>query len=373
MHELKPTTETATAGRSRRQKGSDSPSLPDDECRNPAQRVHNTSQARGIALDGVACEILDAFTVDVEDYFQVSAFEDRIDRDAWSRYPSRVVGNTQRLLDLLDQHATKATFFILGWTAREYPRLVEEIRDRGHEIGSHSFWHRLVYNQTPDEFLLDLRDSLKAIEDASGVRATCYRAPSFSITRRSEWALEILVQEGILVDSSIYPIHHDRYGMPDSELIIHRRETSAGSILEFPPAVLQMRYWNMPVSGGGYFRLYPQRLTASCINKIHRRRQPFMFYVHPWEIDPDQPKLPSSSRWSTWRHRVNLKSTFAKLSLLLERYRFGTVSDAIAAHAKVTAYPPEAPPARSADTEPFALAPPTSMNSAKTRHAIPRR
>jgi polysaccharide deacetylase family protein (PEP-CTERM system associated) len=288
--------------------------------------------------------MLNAFTIDVEDYFQVSAFEDRIDRAAWKTYPSRVVGNTLRLLDLLDRRSTRATFFVLGWTAVEYPELMATIRDRGHELGSHSFWHRLVYRQTPAEFRIDLRDSLRAIEDASGVAVTCYRAPSFSITKKSQWALDVLAEEGIRIDSSIYPIHHDRYGMPDSEPWIHHRVTSAGPLLEFPPAVLKTRVGNVPVSGGGYFRLYPKRFTASCIRRVNRAGQPFMFYVHPWEVDPAQPKLPSSSRVKTWRHRVNLKSTYAKLDALLTRFSFGTMSDSISHardnSARLTATPP---------------------------------
>ncbi len=270
--------------------------------------------------------ILNALTVDVEDYFQVSAFEDKVARDQWSSYPSRVVDNTYRLLDLFDRHQTKATFFVLGWTAKKYPQLVEEIYHRGHELGSHSFWHRLVYDQTPDEFRSDLRDSIKAIEDACGERVTCYRAPSFSITKRSEWALEILVEEGIEIDSSIYPIYHDRYGMPDAEHGIHQRETSAGPITEFPPSVLKTRLGNLPVSGGGYFRLYPKRLTTACITRINRRGQPYMFYMHPWEVDPKQPKVPSSSSARTLRHRINLKTTYSKLEGLLKRFKFSTLS-----------------------------------------------
>lgn len=306
--------------------------------------------------------MLNAFTVDVEDYYQVSAFEDQIDRGAWHGYPSRVVANTQRLLDLLDQHATKATFFVLGWTAREFPQLVEEIRDRGHELGSHSFWHRLVYRQTPDEFRMDLRDSIKAIADAAGVRVICYRAPSFSITRKSQWALEILAEEGIEVDSSIYPIYHDRYGMPDAQPGIHRREMQSGTIVEFPPTVLQTRLFNIPVSGGGYFRLYPRRFTSACIKRVNRRQHPFMFYVHPWEVDPAQPRLPSSSRISTWRHRVNLHSTHAKLDCVLKRARFGRLSESIGDHLAR-----QADPGTATDVQPSAVRPADSQLSSVVR------
>lgn len=291
--------------------------------------IKRDSQAKIANANAVHAPLLNAFTVDVEDYYQVSAFEDRISHDDWHDYPSRVVNNTQRLLDLLDLHETTATFFILGWTARHYPYLVREIHDRGHELGSHSYWHQLIYTQTPKEFRGDLRESLKAIEDASGERVTCYRAPSFSITKRSEWALEILVEEGIEIDSSIYPIHHDRYGMPDSTPEIHLRRTKSGTILEFPPAILQTFFGNLPISGGGYFRLYPRRVTHTGIKSLHRKRRPYMFYVHPWEIDPHQPRLPSSSRLKTWRHRVNLRSTYSKLEHLLASHEFGTITAAI--------------------------------------------
>lgn len=274
-------------------------------------------------------DIVNAFTVDVEDYFQVSAFEKYIRRDKWDSFPSRVVASTHRMLRLLDRYQVRATFFVLGWVASRYPQLVEDIRDRGHELGSHGFWHRLVYRQSPHEFRIDLRDSVHAIEDAAGVRVSCYRAPSFSITKLSEWALEILVEEGIEVDSSIYPVRHERYGMPYSDANIHRRETNSGPIVEFPLAVLRTRFWNMPVSGGGYFRLYPLRLTISCLEKINRSRHPYVFYVHPWEIDPDQPKLPINSRLKTWRHRVNLKTTYSKLDILMRRFRFSTMSETI--------------------------------------------
>ncbi len=276
--------------------------------------------------------MLNAFTVDVEDYYQVSAFEDQIDRNKWPSYPSRVVNNTQRLLDLLDKHE-QGDVFRSRLDRREFPHLVEEIRDRGHEIGSHSFWHRLVYQQTPDEFRIDLRDSLKAIEDASGVRVTCYRAPSFSITKRSQWALEILAEEGIEVDSSIYPIYHDRYGMPDSEPRIHRRETKSGSILEFPPAVLQTRFWNIPVSGGGYFRLYPYRLTVGCMKRSIAADSRTCSTSTPGRSMQNSRDCRAVHASETWRHRVNLKSTFAKLDLLLRHCRFGTLRESILAYA----------------------------------------
>lgn len=271
--------------------------------------------------------MLNAFTVDVEDYFQVSGFEDHVDRRDWASYPSRVVDNTHRLLDLLDRHATRATFFVLGWTAHHYPELVAEIRRRGHELGSHSYWHRLIYRQTPDEFRRDLRDSIAAIQDAAGVRVTSYRAPSFSITVESQWALDVLAEEGITVDTSVFPIHHDRYGIPGSEPGIHSR---CDRLVEFPPSVLSTPLANVPISGGGYFRLYPYRFTVRCVRRLHHAGQPYMFYIHPWEIDPDQPKLPSSSRLASWRHRVNLRTTARKLDRLLSEFQFGAIGEVLA-------------------------------------------
>ena len=278
--------------------------------------------------------MLNAFTVDVEDYFQVSAFERHIGREVWPGFESRVAHGVYRLLDLLGRHNTLATFYVLGWVAERFPELVRDIQSAGHEIGSHSYWHRLVYELSPDEFRDDLAQSLRAIEDATGQPVTNYRAPSFSITRRSLWALDVLAEHGITCDSSIFPIHHDRYGIPNARPNIHRLDTACGSLWEFPPSVSRVGNVNLPVSGGGYFRLYPFSFTARCLRKINRTGQPFMFYVHPWELDPDQPRLHAGSRLSRWRHRVNLATTEAKLDRLLARFRFGTVSQAIAAEAQ---------------------------------------
>ena len=273
--------------------------------------------------------ITNAFTVDVEDYYHVTAFENRIQRQHWNRYESRVVASTNRLLEMLDRNKTRGTFFILGWVAHQHPQLVRDIFRAGHEIGSHSYWHQLIYNQTPDEFRSDLRLSRDVLQDILGQAITLYRAPSFSITQRSLWALEILAEEGFKIDSSIFPTYHDRYGIRDAPTEIHLIPTNGGSIWEFPPAVLKTRLGNLPISGGGYFRLYPLWLINRCVKKMNRSGQPYMFYVHPWEVDPDQPKLPSHSRVKTWRHRVNLKTTFSKLDLLLKRFQFGTMSDVL--------------------------------------------
>ena len=274
--------------------------------------------------------ILNAFTVDVEDYFQVSAFERFISRASWDELPSRVVSSTRRLLAILERHQVRGTFFVLGWVARKFPGLVREIQAGGHEIGSHSYWHRLIYTQTRSEFRTDLRQSKHVLEDITGQPITAFRAPSFSITRRSLWALEILVEEGFKADSSIFPTHHDRYGIPGARPEIHTLHTPAGTLLEFPPSIARWSRLALPAGGGGYFRLYPYRLTTSLLSHINRREQrPFMFYVHPWEVDPEQPRLSAGSGWSRFRHYVNLATTEHKLGRLLQDFPCGTMADVL--------------------------------------------
>jgi polysaccharide deacetylase family protein (PEP-CTERM system associated) len=277
--------------------------------------------------------IVNAFTVDVEDYFQVSAFEKHIPRDQWDRWESRVEANTHRILQLLDRHGVKATFFVLGWIAERYPELVREIHACGHEIGSHTYWHRLIYEQTPAEFRADLRRSRDVLQATIGQPVTAHRAASFSITKQSLWALEILVEEGFLVDSSVFPIHHDRYGIPGAEPRLHRLITAAGPLWEFPPSVARFAGLNVPVSGGGYFRLYPLPWTLYCLRRINRvQRQPFVVYFHPWEFDPGQPRI-RASQLSRFRHYVNLSRNQRKLDGLLRRFHFGRLYDAIARQA----------------------------------------
>ena len=275
--------------------------------------------------------MLNVFTVDVEDYYQVSAFERHVDRARWDDFPSRVVDNTHRLLRLLDRHQVQGTFFVLGWVARRHPELVRSIGVAGHELASHGFWHRLVYNQTPDEFRRDLRDSREAIAAAAGAVVTMYRAPSFSITARSLWALDVLIEEGFTVDASVFPIRHDRYGLPHAARALHRLPTPTGeSIWEFPASTARLIGMNLPVAGGGYFRLYPWNITRRLLGRINTtEQQPFMFYTHPWEIDPDQPRIAGPGLRSRFRHYVNLASTAGKLERLLERFQFTTLGNAV--------------------------------------------
>lgn len=281
------------------------------------------------AHDGLP--MLNALSVDVEDYYQVTAFEPWITRRQWGAMPSRVVANTKRVLDLFDEHGARATFFVLGWTARRHPRLVREIRARGHQVGSHSYWHRLVYHLSPSEFRRDLRASRAVLEDALGERIDAYRAPSFSIARPSLWALDVLAEEGFRIDSSIFPVRRDRYGIPNAPRDVHELHLAGGSLWEFPLSVVRVLRQNVPVSGGGYFRLYPWRFSSAALQQINRRGQPFVFYFHPWEIDPEQPRITAPWR-SRWRHYVNLESTERKLKLLLRTFRFGRVSDVLKVH-----------------------------------------
>ncbi len=276
--------------------------------------------------------MLNALTVDVEDYFQVSGFESSVARHDWDHFPSRVVDNTRRLLDVLAQQDVTGTFFVLGWVADKYPDLVRQIDAAGHEIGSHSYWHRLVYELDPREFREDLRQSRRVLEDAIGRSVTAFRAPSFSIIRRSLWALEILAEEGFEIDSSIFPIRHDRYGIPDAPRKIHSIPTPAGNIVEIPMSVARLSGVPVPAGGGGYFRLYPYTFTRHLMARINASGRPVVFYIHPWELDPGQPVVRGVSFPARRRHRINLASTAARLQRLLGDFRFGTVSDVLQAH-----------------------------------------
>ena len=268
--------------------------------------------------------IQNALTVDVEDYFQVSAFAKSIKHDEWDSHSLRVEKNTQRLLDLFDEAQVKATFFVLGWVADRVPQLVKEIADRGHEVASHGYSHQLIYNQTPEVFREETIRSKKLLEDLSQQPVHGYRAASYSITRKSLWALDILAEAGFVYDSSIFPIRHDRYGIPDAEDAPHILTTPGGhSLIEFPLSTAKIFNHKFPVAGGGYFRLYPYALTKAGLRQINRRNQPFIFYLHPWEIDPDQPKV-EAGWFSRFRHYNNLEKCESRLQQLMKDFQFGT-------------------------------------------------
>ncbi len=276
-----------------------------------------------------------ALTVDVEDYFQVAAFRNDIRVEDWEYYPLRVVDNTLRVLDLLDEFEVKATFFVLGWVAMRRPALVGEIRRRGHEIASHGFGHQLIYEIGPDEFREDVRRSKALLEDLCGEAVHGYRAPSYSITGRNMWAIDILIEEGFTYDSSIYPIHHDLYGMPDAQRFPHVIHRAGGSIREFPISTLQFGLgealqFRLPVGGGGYLRLFPVSLMRYAFNHINEKEmQPAVLYFHPWEIDPGQPRIRSGWK-SRFRHYVNLETTFSKLTCLVKDLHFVPMKEVFA-------------------------------------------
>jgi polysaccharide deacetylase family protein (PEP-CTERM system associated) len=275
--------------------------------------------------------ILNAMTVDVEDYFHVAALAKSIDRSTWDQREYRAEASTRRLLDVFEQSNIRATFFVLGWVAKRSPELIREIARRGHEIASHGMSHKLVYNQTPEEFSSETYESKALLEDIIGARVLGYRASTYSITRRSLWALDILKEAGFEYDSSIFPIRHDFYGIPDAPQVPTRIDTPKGaSIVEFPMSTASMFGVRVPVSGGGYFRLLPYWLTRAGLNKLNGElRRPFIFYLHPWEVDPEQPRVRTSWK-SRLRHYTNLSATETRLRRLIGEFRFGRVRDVLA-------------------------------------------
>jgi polysaccharide deacetylase family protein (PEP-CTERM system associated) len=289
-----------------------------------ASSTARTSGARGFA---------NALTVDVEDYFHVEAFRKVVGVGEWEQYPLRVEESTRRLLDLFDRHGVKGTFFVLGWVARKRPRVVEEIARRGHELGCHSYWHRLVYGLEPDEFRADTREATAAIEDAAGRTPRLYRAPSFSVAARSLWALDVLAELGYELDSSIFPIRHDLYGFPEFPSFPVRVLLGSGrSITEFPMSTTRFLGRNFPGPGGGWLRILPGWYSRLVLGRIHRREAaPGMVYLHPWEVDPAQPRIRASWR-SRFRHYTCLESTERKLEALLERFRFAPLGEVLALH-----------------------------------------
>ena len=265
---------------------------------------------------------MNALSVDLEDYFQVSNFEHVIDRDSWPTLPSRVAANTHRLLETFDETESRATFFVLGWVAEREPALVREIAERGHEIACHGYGHELVYEIGPEKFREDLRRARGAIEDATGIQPRGYRAPSYSITERSLWALDILADEGFDYDSSIFPIRHHRYGIPTfSRLPVRIQLASGRTIREFPMTTLAAGPLKIPLAGGAYLRFFPPALFRWGFRRLISAGEPIVLYVHPWEIDVDQPR--QSVGWKVrLNHYYNLGRTEGRLARLLREFRF---------------------------------------------------
>ncbi len=267
--------------------------------------------------------IVNAFTVDVEDYFQVSALAHAIARDSWSDREYRVEANTDRVLAALADHGVHGTFFVLGWIAEKSPGLVRRIAAAGHEIASHGYSHELIYSQSPSEFRRETAVSKNRLEDIIGTRVTGYRAASFSITERSLWALDVLIDLGFEYDSSVFPIRHDRYGIPGAARDPGPVAAPSGrTIVEFPMAAADYFGMQVPVSGGGYFRIFPYWLTRAGLRRINAKRgQPFVFYMHPWEVDPGQPRF-DVDFVSRFRHYTNLDECEGRLRRLLGDFRF---------------------------------------------------
>ena len=273
--------------------------------------------------------IRNALTIDVEDYFQVAALAEAVRYDDWSSMEYRVEANTDRILALFERAGVKATFFTLGWVAERSPELVKRIAAQGHEVASHGYSHQLIYNQTPDVFKEETRRSKVILEDILGAPVTGYRAASYSITNQSRWALDILAEQGFTWDSSIFPVHHDRYGMPGTPRWPHRLTTDKGyELAEFPLSTFKLPGYTLPIAGGGYFRLFPYWFSRYGLVAINREGRPFVFYLHPWEVDPGQPRL--DVKWfSRFRHYNNLDVCEQRLARLLSDFRFTTMSQVL--------------------------------------------
>jgi polysaccharide deacetylase family protein (PEP-CTERM system associated) len=270
-------------------------------------------------------------SVDVEDYFQVGAFEHTIPRADWARWPCRVEANIERILALFERHDIKATFFTLGWIAERYPHMVRGIVAAGHELASHGYGHQRATALTSAEFRADVTRAKALLEDIGGGGINGYRAPSFSIGGGNLWALDVLAETGHRYSSSIYPIAHDHYGMPDAPRFPYR-PTQCPSLLEMPPTTVAWHGRNLPAAGGGYFRLLPYAASRWLIGQVNQHDQrPAMFYFHPWEVDPGQPRIPGAPLKSRFRHYVNLGRMEAKLDRLCQEFRWGRADQVYAA------------------------------------------
>ena len=266
---------------------------------------------------------VNAFTVDVEDYFHVAALAAAVAPESWASRESRVERNTDVLLRLLAEHRVRGTFFVLGWVAERSPALVRRIAEAGHEVACHGYSHRLIYRQTQEEFRQETLRAKHGLEDTLGRAVLGYRAASFSITRQSLWALDVLIDAGFEYDSSIFPIRHDRYGIPGASPRPGRVAAPSGrAIVEFPMSAARFLGVQVPVSGGGYFRILPYGVTRAGLRQINRRAgRPFVFYLHPWEVDPGQPRIRVGA-WSRFRHYTNLAHCEGRLRRLLQDFAF---------------------------------------------------
>jgi polysaccharide deacetylase family protein (PEP-CTERM system associated) len=274
--------------------------------------------------------MLNALSVDLEDWFQVGAFEHVIDRADWDRLPARVERNGDKVLDLFARAGVKATFFTLGWVAERWPALIRRIAAAGHEVASHGWDHRRVFTMDSEEFRGDLRRASEAIENACGVRPRGYRAPSFSIDSRTPWAHRILAEEGYSYSSSVAPLRHDHYGWPDAPRFAFRPVAGA-DLLELPVTTVEVAGRRLAAGGGGFFRLLPLRFSSWAVARVNRReRRPAVFYFHPWEIDPGQPRVAGAPLRSRLRHYTRLSAMEGKLLKLLGQHEWGPTGEVVA-------------------------------------------
>ncbi len=277
-------------------------------------------------MDAGHYEVTNAFSIDVEDYFHVEALASAIDRSQWDALEYRAEANTHRVLEILAQEGVRATFFVLGWVAKRSPELVRDIHRAGHEVACHGLTHQTVYSQTPEVFRAETSEAKQRLEDTIGVPVRGYRAATYSITRRSLWALDILEELGFGYDSSIFPIRHDLYGIPGSPRFAYR--AAQGSLLEVPITTVEYLGQRLPAGGGGYFRLLPYALFHAAVRRVNTRdRQAAVFYCHPWEIDPGQPRVAGVSAKSKFRHYTNLDRMEGRLRRLLRDFRWGRMDE----------------------------------------------
>jgi polysaccharide deacetylase family protein (PEP-CTERM system associated) len=282
--------------------------------------------------------ITNAISIDVEDYFQVSAFENTINRGDWGSLEHRVEKNMRLILDLLNEKQVKGTFFVLGWIAERYPDIVKSIISGGHELASHGYGHQRVRDLTPEQFRDDVSRAKSILEDISGLQIKGYRAPSYSIGKENIWALDVLAQTGHIYSSSIYPIQHDHYGFPEAPRFIFRDKRTG--LIEIPITTVKVLNRLRPAGGGGFFRFYPYKATRWLIQQVNQiDMQSAVFYMHPWEIDPGQPRQKNISLKTRFRHYLNLDKTEGRFTRLLEDFSWGRMDDVFLGGADIPDYP----------------------------------
>lgn len=275
-----------------------------------------------------ACVVKNALTVDVEEHFQVAALACAVPRGSWNGRESRVVRSVERLLDLFDAHRAHATFFTLGWVARRHPGMVRDILASGHELASHGYAHERVSDQTPGAFFADIVRARHVLEEIGGVAVRGYRAPNFSISDRTPWAHELIAQAGYRYSSSVYPVRHDHYGVPQAPRFV---QATAAPVREIPLTTVRVGQRNWPAAGGGFFRLLPYGLSRWMIERVNRTDgAPAIFYLHPWEIDPGQPRVAGLPFKNRFRHYLNLERTEARLARLLGDFAWGRMDEVFA-------------------------------------------